>query len=574
MSHERSHTLLRRCWWLVAVVLAIGTTACSRQAALDASQVSLSPQPLEVVGDKVPFVLAGRFPEKYFGKSMQLSVTPVLRYAGGEVRGETRHFQGEKAPGQGVEVSFDLGSVFSLHESFAYVPAMQRSELFLAFSGRQKNRLLRLPDLKVGEGVLSTATLYRRTVATAHPVLAEDVFRSAIRQRQEAQVRYLVQQIRIRTSDFVLPSLDEFVATVRRIKSDAKDFELSVKDVAAYLSPDYTKMLSSHLEKAREASSRQFVEDRLRMADATAATVLRSTDEDWESFRSLVSQSRFAGRDTLLLVFDRYETVDEREHQLRLLPSGYHDLADEVLSEMRRARFSVNYLVIGRSNAEIEEQFRTDPSQLSVEELLYAATLTDDIVQKERIYGRTAQLYPDDYRAQNNLGLLHFLQGNVEAAEASFSRSAAINPQGAEPAANSALIHLVKGETAEAAAAIDVATASRNFAEAKGNLLIAQGHYDEALRLLQGKPSNSLALVQLLCKDYAGARTTIDQIDQPTSITHYLTAVWAARTRQTDLALDALAAALKADGSLRAYAARDLEFAQLFGSRRFVELTQ
>ena len=50
---------------------------------------------------------------------------------------------------------------------------------------------------------------------------------------------------------------------------------------------------------------------------------------------------------------------------------------------------------------------------MSVEELLYAATLTNDNARKEAIFTKTTQLYPNDFRAYNNLGELAFAAGDA-----------------------------------------------------------------------------------------------------------------------------------------------------------------
>ena len=81
-----------------------------------------------------------------------------------------------------------------------------------------------------------------------------------------------------------------------------------------------------------------------------------------------------------------YSDPEEREQQIRNLSAGFKELADEILPELRRARLTINYNIIGRSDDEIQAQYKADASQLSIEEVLYAATLTDNAAEKKDIY--------------------------------------------------------------------------------------------------------------------------------------------------------------------------------------------
>ncbi|MBR1889575.1 MAG: hypothetical protein IJ816_02990 [Alloprevotella sp.] len=554
------------------LVLPLMMTSCSKLGAFDASNATVTPQPLEVSADKVPLVIAGRFPEKYFKKNAEIRITPVLHYAGGEVKGHTAEFQGEKVRGNGQEVSYDIGGVFSIREQFPYDPAMIQSDLYLTFDARQKGKNVSLPDVKVGSGVLATATLVSHTAASATPALGADAYRYAIEQRQEAQIRYLIQQSRVRQSELRTPSVEQFVETLRSIKEDAKGHALSSIEISAYASPDGGQQLNKNLAQAREQSSKEYVDAQLRKLDLDAAVSTRYTAQDWEGFQTLVRESNIQDKEVILRVLSMYDDPEEREAQIKNISVGFRELADEILPELRRARLSVNYLLIGRTDAEIQEQYEKDASQLSVEELLYAATLTDNADKKASIYAKATSLYPQDYRAQNNLGVVHFTKGDIEVAEACFDRALTIKKDVAEAHANKALVALTRGRIDVAEEELSQATTTKNYSEVLGNLLIAKGQYGQACQQLAQSITPSAALAQLLNKDYVGADKTLSQLEQPTALSAYLGAIVAARTGLKEKAISQLAEAIRLDRNLKDLAKKDLEFAGLQADAQFQNL--
>ncbi len=118
-----------------------------------------------------------------------------------------------------------------------------------------------------------------------------------------------------------------------------------------------------------------------------------------------------------------YPDPEQREHEIRNISAVFSKLADEVLPKLRRSRLVANVKIIGKSDAEIQSLLEKFPSALSVEELLYSATLTDDVAQKENIYKLVMQKYPKDYRSYNNVGSLCLQRGDYESALVWFDRA-------------------------------------------------------------------------------------------------------------------------------------------------------
>lgn len=59
-------------------------SSCSKLGDLSADNFKVNPTPLEAIGGEVPATINGIFPEKYMKKKAVVTVTPVLKYDGGE----------------------------------------------------------------------------------------------------------------------------------------------------------------------------------------------------------------------------------------------------------------------------------------------------------------------------------------------------------------------------------------------------------------------------------------------------------------------------------------------------------
>lgn len=558
----------------LALASTLVLASCNKMGELTADNFTVTPSPLEAVAGQVPVTINGRFPEKYMKKKAVVTVTPVLRYAGGQATGQAATFQGEKVQGNDQEISYKVGGNYTMKNTFAYVDDMEQSELFLTFDARLGKKQVNIPEVKVADGVLSTSALLGRTAGTANTATGEDAYQYAIAQVKQAQIKYLINQAKVRTSELKSVSVQDFVKTLREIKADQKGFEIDGIEVSAYASPDGKLDFNQKLAAERQKTSTGYVKGELKKMNIETDVDAQYTAEDWEGFQQLVSESNLQDKDIILRVLSMYQDPEEREKQIRNISAAYTELADEILPELRRARLTLNYNIIGRSDDEIEDQYKEDASKLSVEELLYLASLTENAGEKENIYKTAARLYPQDYRAHNNLAELAYAKGDLAAAKSYLAQAAAQKANAAEVNANNALIALAEGKQAEAENLLAKAATARNYNEVLGNLQIAKGNYAQAAQSLAGTKTNSAALAQILNKDYSAAAQTLTGIAKPDATTDYLKAIVGARTNQTATALASLKEAIAKDPSLKARAAKDLEFITLFNDNAFRSLVK
>ena len=548
--------------------------SCSKMGALSADNFNVTPNPLETVGDQVPATINGRFPEKYMKTKATVTVTPVLRYANGETVGTPATFQGEKVEGNNQTISYRVGGNYTMKTNFQYVPDMQKSELYLTFDAKKGKKTYKVPDVKVADGVLATSALVNLTLKSANAAFAPDAYQHIIKQKEEANIQFLIQQAKIRNSELKTVSIQNFIQTLRDIQADQERKALENVEVSAYASPDGGLKLNTDLAKNREKETAKYVAQTLKKTGLDSDIHTKYTAEDWDGFQKLVAASNIQDKEVILRVLSMYQDPEERETQIRNISAAFTNLASEILPQLRRSRIAVNYDLIGRSDEEIEQQYKDDASKLSVEELLYSATLTDDAAKQKEIYQKTAALYPNDYRAYNDIAVQAFKNGNYSEAQEYIKKSLNANTNAAEPNVNAGLLALLNNNLEEAQTYLGKGSASEASNEALGNLYLKPGQYAQAVKTFGNIKSNSAGLAQLLTKDYMTAATTLSAVQQPDAMTYYLKAIIAARTNNNSLAVDNLKLAVKEDSSLAKYAASDLEFKKIATDAAFQLLTK
>ncbi|GAA6258548.1 tetratricopeptide repeat protein [Bacteroides sp. f07] len=537
---------------------------------LSADYFTVTPQVLEAVGGKVPATINGKFPEKYFNKKAVVEVTPVLRWNGGEAKGQPATFQGEKVEGNDQSISYKMGGSYTMKTSFDYVPEMAKSELYLEFKATIGKKVVTIPAVKVADGVISTSELVNNTLGNANPALGEDAFQRIIKEKHDANIMFLIQQANIRSSE--LKTAKEFNKEVANV-NEAANKKISNIEVSAYASPDGGVSLNTTLAENREGNTTKMLSKDLKKAKIEAPIDAKYTAQDWEGFQELVSKSNIQDKELILRVLSMYQDPAQREQEIKNISSVYKTLADEILPQLRRSRLTLNYEIIGKSDEEISKLASSNPSELNIEELLYAATLTNDPAKQEAIYAQATKQFPNDYRAYNNLGKLAYQAGNYDKAESYFKKAASVNAT-PEVNMNLGLIALMKGDKAAAEASFGKAAGTKELGESMGNLYIAQGQYERAVNSFGDSKTNSAALAQILAKDYNKAKNTLANVERPDAYTDYLMAVLGARTNNSSMVTSSLKSAVAKDSSLAKKAATDLEFAKYFTNADFMSIVK
>ncbi|MCL1934425.1 MAG: hypothetical protein FWF53_11515 [Candidatus Azobacteroides sp.] len=556
---------------LLLLVTAVIFSACSSGLKpLAANYIKSDPQPLELVAGKVPVTINAAFPPKWFDKNATLTVIPVLRYEGGEAWGTSYTFQGEKVAGNGQVIPQKSGANVTMTSNFDYVPAMQSSELYLTFSAQVGKKEIKLPEIKVGDGVLATAALVN--AASEIPAIAPDKFQRIIKEAYDADIMFLIQQAELRAGELGKSSVTDWKNTVTNA-SQTPNQNVSV-EISAYASPDGGFELNEKLAEKREQNTNTYLKQELKNAKADAPISARYTAQDWEGFKELVEKSNIQDKQLILSVLSMYNDSEQREKEIKNISSVFSVLAEEILPQLRRSRLTANIEIVGKSDEEITQLAASNPKSLTVEELLYAASLAGSNAAKETVYQKATELYSTDYRAFNNLGALDFQDGKMAAAEANFNKALSLASDSPEANLNSGLIALTKGDNAKAQQFFGKASGVSELNNAMGLLAIANGNYTQAVASFGNTASNNAALAQLLTKDYSKSQATLNAVKNPNAVTSYLKAIVAARTNNVNDVVSNLKQAIQSDPSLAKKAASDLEFVKYFTNQSFINAIQ
>ena len=391
-------------------------------------------------------------------------------------------FQGEKVEANNQVISYKNGGHATMRTSFPYEEGMEKSELWMTFDAKKGKKTVKLPDVKIGYGVNSTSALVAKAIKTGNNGVASDNFSRVINQKQAATIKFLISQANLRGSELNSQNVKDFIETLKNIKSDEESLVLNNIEISAYASPDGRYGFNEKLAERRGQTSEGFVNQQLKKTKLTTDVDTKYTAEDWEGFQELVSQSNLKDKDLILRVLSMYSDPEQREQEIKNIATVYKELADAVMPELRRARMIINYDVIGRSDEEILKTFSEAPGKLSVEELVYAGNvLATSDAQKEEIFKKTAEIYPKDFRAYNNLADIAMRRGDNDTAQSYLRKALSLDANAAEANTNLGIIALQNGAIKDAEVYLAKGANSKNTDEALGNLYIAQGKINWAI---------------------------------------------------------------------------------------------
>lgn len=551
-----------------ALLLAVLVSSCaSKLKPLASSAAQVDPNPLTLVGTQIPGQVRLTLPAKWCHKRAIVHITPELRYNGMSVTDQTVTIQGENVRDNYQTISYDRGGSVILPFAFAYKPGMEQSDLYLTFTATIKGKKVNLPAIKVARGTIMTADL--ASISDVTPALARDAFQRVIKEQYTADLKFLINRAEVRAAELNKREVKEWqdvVDNAYQVPNQEVDIEIQ-----AYASPDGAQDLNERLSAERERNTSRAVTRQL--GNKQIEVNAHYTAEDWDGFQKLLEASNIQDKELVLRVLSMYPDPEDREREIRNLSHVFTQLADEILPELRRSRLNANVRIIGKSDDELKMFMAQRPGRLSIEEILYTATLYDNAQDQMNAYQQATQLYPNDYRAYNNIGTLYLAQGNYEQAASYFAKAQKIQPNAASNM-NEALLALNHGDLAEAQRLMGSAVEAPEAGQGIGLLQMHEGKYADAIRSFGNTPSNTLAIAQIMQGQYADATRTLAAVAQPNGETAYLKAVVAARTNDLQGLISNLRSAIAQDRSYALRAQRDLEFAAFSQTPEFVALVK
>ena len=535
---------------------------------VDNIKYTVDPNPLIVQGDSVALNINGNFPGKYFYKKAQVELTPTLTYSGGSTPYKTAFFQGEGAVGNYTVIPYETGKSFNYSDKVAYTPSMQNSELMLMILGRQGKKEMPFDPIKLADGVITTPYLM---LSDDKVLLAKDAFQRITSHSQSATINYLVNSSTVRPgelSDADMKAMSAF------IKASATNQNIVMKglSVDAWASPEGELSLNENLASDRAksgaaAARTEFNRNKIEAAKAETFYTMSPRGEDWDGFKkAMMATSEVPDKELVIRVLEMYPDVAKREQEIKNMAATYKEIADHILPSLRRSELKLNYDIVGKTDEQLIAMSKSMPDSLTVEELLFSATLTTDLNEQLRIYREADRIYTRDYRGANNAGYILMMQNKMAEAEAQFQKANSIqeNPVSTN---NLGVVARLKGDRKKAADLY--AKAMSAGPEVKYNLgiiNIQNGDYGAANSNMAGNNSFNAALAKMLGGDAAGAQGILDRSsEKETAQGHYLMAIIGARQNNGDMVRNQLAQAVQKDASLREKALKDLEFRNFKG---------
>lgn len=539
----------------------IGLVACNKKVGdFQSSFFNTVPTPIETVGEGVPATVNGNIPAKFMQKNAKVTVTPVLTYGNGETQGSPVIIQGENVRANGQVVSYSNGGSVQVPFFTMYSPDMEHSDLCLDFQVDQNGKLYALPRVKVGYGIIATSTL--ASAATIHPAITPDNFQRVINEKYNAEIMFLINQAIIRNNQITAADYVDFNNRLKEANA-APNQEIEGITIASTASPDGTLAFNTALAERREEVTTNYIENQLKKDNITNFGEITSsfTPEDWEGFQQLVEKSNIQDKDLILAVLKMYKDPNQREQEIRNMTAVFNELEKEIMPKLRYSKIQASINIIGKSNEELIQLFDTDPKQLTEDEMLFVATLSNDNARKMQVYKKATELFPNSYRAYNNLGMTEYIAGNYGAAKSDFDKAKQLNPSSKEVDMNLGLIELLNGNYSRANELLGSAAGVPEANDALGVYYLTQGEVARANTAFGNAKTNNAALAKILAKDYSQAQSILSQVQNPNATTYYLEAIVGARTNNESAVVSNLKKAIALDPALAQRARNDLEFA-------------
>jgi len=533
------------------------------------SGLKTTPNPLELRGGKISCTVEGTFPAKYFVKNMELTVVPVLKSktTGAILRGEPKIYQGEKIKGNNSVINYKNGGKYQQTATFNYDPQFDQCELYMEATAKIKKKSITFEPVLVATGLTTTPNLVYTNPSEIGSKIIADNFQKTIEQKQDAEIKFLIQQSNIRDSE-----LKNLVNLTKNIQNAKDDNSLSLKnlEISSYASPDGGVQLNEKLSQARENSTKNYIDNQLKKIKTSVNISGSFTAQDWEGFRTLMEKSSIQDKAVILNVLSMYSDPEQREKEIKNISAAYTEIKEQILPQLRRSKLTLTTEIIGKSDEEIQKLIAENPSKLSVEEMLYAATLINDLNYKKEVYKKVVQYYPNDARGYNNLGVVEYQLGNISEAQRNFTKALELDKKNPIANFNQGSVLVAKGDISNAKTYLGNAGGiGKELDQTNAVIAIVEGDYQKAVQLYGNANTNNAALAKILNKDYSGAKNILDNIQNPNAKTYYLQSIVAARTNNLNNLVQSVKNTINADNSYKQKFLTDSEFSSFITNNAF-----
>ena len=550
----------------LAAIAVVGAmlTGCELMGDLE---YTVQQDPVQMHGDSVKVSVTVKFPNKGLKKKASAEITPTL----GDASFKTITFQGEKATGNGQTIAYKAGGTANYTDVLPYNPSMENADLMITGTVSKGKKEVALEPEKIADGTIITPFLVQNDDKA---LIGKDAF---VRTTEEVfsgtQINYLKGKSDVRSTELKDKDIPAFQAWMADAAVNPKKKVKKINFVS-YASPEGEVAKNGELANDRAKSGQAAIEKILTAAKFTASPEMFSQQpkgEDWEGFKTAVNASTLKDKELIIRVLQMYSDPNQRETEIKNLGKTYQELEKDILPSLRRTQINVVYDKVGYSDDELKQLSVSNPETLTVEELLFTATLYTDLSEKMRVYQLVVKYYPQDWRGHNNVGYVYYMQNDLANAKTNWEKANSIKENPVTLNNLGIIARVVEKDRAKATKLFTSAVSAGP--EVKYNLGIIDiqnGKYPEAIGNMGNNNTFNKALAQVLNGDYSAALTTIDASpDKDSAMGYYLKAIIGARQNNLDLLTNNLKSAIAKDPSLKAKAAKDREFIKFFENASF-----
>ena len=555
-----------------------------------------TPTVLEEKGDKAEVTIKGNIPEKYFNKKAAVLFQPVLTYEGGETMLKPITLQGEDVIGDGIVVNYAEGGTFPYTDVIDYVPGMNKSELSvtpIAYIVKEtihnngqdikiREKFVELGERKLADGVIYTE---KRIVNDGNILITPHGYEKVTIITESAEIFFPVNKYYL---NWNLP-LNKATESKDELKGIAdfieKGWKIKNIKIDGWASPEGEETFNEGLSENRAKTATNYIHKKIKKLIRAKNSLLTIKDckkdidymvdfhgPDWKGFLVDLQISSIPDKKIILNVI-KSASPEKREQEIRNMILIYPEIEENILPPLRRANIAVDCFEPKKTDEEIAKLSTTYPDSLSINELLYSATLTNDIKAKNRIYKSASVLEPKCWRALSDAAATEIELGNHDKAEVYLQKAIKLAPNKGIVENNLGAVYCKLNDYLKAE---DHFNKAQKLGEDEdynlGIIMITKGEYDEAIKLFgKTKCKYNIGLAYLLNKDYDQAERAL-KCAPKTAETFYLLAIIGARTENTSLMYENLVKVIKINNAYKIQAKNDREFLQYENAPDFQSL--
>jgi tetratricopeptide (TPR) repeat protein len=564
---------------LVATII-LGSCGLNRMIRGYGEGITYNPEtnPLENHGGEIAVNISGRVSERYFNPRARVEITPVLVYEGGEQELNTIHLRGERIEGEGTRINRRTSTEFNVSDVITFQPGMEASELYLrarVYRDGRENRASSLEERKVADGVVMTSQRIEHAYDIAlaphgyEEVTTVSVSANIFFAYMNSNINWRLPLNRRQDAQQRIERLTEFIN---------RGWEIQSIEVNAWASPEGEVAYNERLSENRARATQTYVNDLFRRLERQQRRTINRPElsvnargEDFEGFMKVLNASDLRDKQTIANIINSQIAPAERERRIKDMTVVYAEI-ERLLEELRRGEIVITSFEPKRSNEEIARLSTSNPSELTVAELLFAATLTQDRQTQLSIFRSAQQLFPQDFRGFNNAAYINILNGNIDAAANELERANQLAPNNGYVLNNLGVIAANRNDFENAQSYFEAAQGSGIRVNYNlGVLMIPKGDYQAALSSFAGRTcTHNVALAHLMSGNENAALQNLE-CAEATGHVAYLRAVIGARRENNNMVFENLRRAVQLNPELRERATNDREFIRYFQMAEFQE---